>query len=80
MGSSNRNEYASGVFFCPNQQSPQRGSAIPDPVWVELKRLLAFRKLPVTPGTPLKSSSANWSPILLPLEKTFVYFVNLELI
>ena len=38
---------------CTNQQPPQRGGAVPNPVWVELKWLLAFPRVPVTPGTPL---------------------------
>ena len=36
-----------------NQQPPQRGGAVPDPVWVGSKWLLAFPKVPVTSGTPL---------------------------
>ena len=39
--------------FCINQQPPQRGGAVPDPVWVWSKWLLAFLKILVTPGTPL---------------------------
>ena len=38
---------------CTNQQPPQRGGAVPDPVWVRSKWLLAFPRVPVTPGTPL---------------------------
>ena len=38
---------------CTNQQLPQRGGAVPDPVWVGSKWLLAFPRFPVTPGTPL---------------------------
>ena len=38
---------------CTNQHPPQRGSSVPNPVWVELKWLLAFLRVPVTPGTPL---------------------------
>ena len=41
------------MFFCTNQQPPQRGGAVPDPVWVGSKWLLAFPRVPVTPGTPL---------------------------
>ena len=37
---------------CTNQQQPQRGDAVPNPVWVGLKWLLAFPRVPVTPGTP----------------------------
>ena len=37
---------------CTHQQPPQRGGAVPDPVWVGSKRLLAFQRNPVTPGTP----------------------------
>ena len=36
-----------------NQQPPQRGGAVPGPVWVGSKWLLAFPRVPVTPGTPL---------------------------
>ena len=39
---------------CTNQQPPQRGGAIPDPVWVGSKWLLAFPRVPVTPGTLLR--------------------------
>ena len=35
-----------------DQQPPQRGGAVPGPVWVGLKWLLAFPRVPVTPGTP----------------------------
>ena len=38
---------------CTNQQPSQRGDAVPNPVWVGLKWLLAFPKIPVTPSTPL---------------------------
>ena len=38
---------------CTNQQPPQRGGAVPDPVWVGSKWLLAFPKVPVTLCTPL---------------------------
>ena len=38
---------------CTNQQPPQHGGAIPDPVLVGSKWLLAFPRVPVTPGTPL---------------------------
>ena len=41
------------VTFCTNQQPPQRGGAVPDSVWVGSKWLLAFPRVPVTPGTPL---------------------------
>ena len=37
---------------CTNQQPPQRGDAVPGPVWVGSKSLLAFPRVPVTPGTP----------------------------
>ena len=36
-----------------NQQPPQRGGAIPDPVWVGSKWLLDYPRVPDTPGTPL---------------------------
>ena len=38
---------------CTNQQLPQRGGVVPGSVWVGSKWLLAFPKVPVTPGTPL---------------------------
>ena len=41
------------VLTCTNQQPPQRGGAVPDPVWVGSKWLLDFPRVPVTPGTPL---------------------------
>ena len=41
---------------CTNQQPSQRGGAVPNPVWVGLKWLLAFPRVPVTPGTPLTQS------------------------
>ena len=42
-----------GHRLCTNQQPPQRGGAVSDPVWVGSKWLLAFPRVPVTPGTPL---------------------------
>ena len=39
--------------FCTNQQPPQRGGAVPNPVWVGSKWMLAFPRVPLTPGTPL---------------------------
>ena len=41
------------LTFCTNQQPPQRGGAVPDPVWVGSKWLLAFPRVPVTPSTRL---------------------------
>ena len=38
---------------CTNQELPRRGGAVPNPVWGELKWLLAFAMTPVTSGTPL---------------------------
>ena len=38
---------------CTNQQPPQRGGAVPGPVWVGSKWLLVFPRVPVTPDTPL---------------------------
>ena len=38
---------------CTNQQPLQRGGAVPNPVWVGPKWLLALPRVPVTPGTPL---------------------------
>ena len=35
-----------------NQQPPQRGGAVPDPVWVGSKWLLAFPRISATLGTP----------------------------
>ena len=37
---------------CTNQQPPQRGEAVPDPVWVGSKWLLAFPRVTVNPGLP----------------------------
>ena len=36
---------------CTNQRLPQRGGVLPDPIWVGLKWLLAFPRVPDTPGT-----------------------------
>ena len=36
-----------------NQLLPQHRGAVPDPVWIGSKWLLAFPRVPVTPGTPL---------------------------
>ena len=41
------------VETCTNQQPPQRGGAVPDPIWVGSKWLLAFPRVPVTLGTPI---------------------------
>ena len=38
---------------CTNQQPPQLGVAVPNLVWVGLKWLLAFPRVPVITGTPL---------------------------
>ena len=35
-----------------NQQPPERGGAVHNPVWLGLKWLLVFPRVPVTPGTP----------------------------
>ena len=40
-------------MICTNQPPPQRGGAVPDLFWVGSKWLLAFPRVPVTPGTPL---------------------------
>ena len=40
------------ILLCTNQQPPQRGGAVPSPVWVGSKWLLAFPRVPVIPGTP----------------------------
>ena len=42
-----------GQSSCTNQQPPQCGGAVPGPVWVGSKWLLAFPRVPVTSGTPL---------------------------
>ena len=34
-------------------QLPQRGGAVPDPVWVDTKWLLAFPRVPIIMSTPL---------------------------
>ena len=39
--------------ICTNQQLPQFGGAVPGPVWVGSKWMLAFPRVPVTPGTLL---------------------------
>ena len=46
---------------CTNQQPQrmtkyrtQRGGVVPNSVWVGPKRLLAFPRVPVTPGSPLE--------------------------
>ena len=49
-------EIAVPSIFCTNQQPPQRGGVVLDPVWVGSKWLLAFLRVPVTPGTPLHFS------------------------
>ena len=36
-----------------NQQPPQSSGVVRDPVWVGSKWLLAFSRVPVTPGTLL---------------------------
>ena len=41
------------LAYCTNQQPPQRNDEVPGPVWVGSKWLLAFPRVPVTPGTPL---------------------------
>ena len=41
------------LAICINQLPPQRGGAVPGPVWVGSKWLLTFLRVPVTPGTPL---------------------------
>ena len=38
---------------CTNQQPPHCGGAIPDSIWIGSKWLLAFPRVPVTPGTPV---------------------------
>ena len=49
---------------CTNQQPPQRGGAVPNRVWVGLKWLLAFPRVPVTPGTPLTQTIFSpYSPL-----------------
>ena len=45
-------EVEGSMSGCTNQQPPQRGGAVPSPVWVGSKWLLAFPRVPVTPGTP----------------------------
>ena len=40
-------------MYCTNQQPPQRGGAVPGPVWIGSKWLLAFPRVSVTQGTPL---------------------------
>ena len=45
------NKSSDGWDICTNQQPLQRGGAVPNPVWVGSKWLLAFPRVPVTPGT-----------------------------
>ena len=52
VGAKDRIEKDGNFLFRTNQQPPQRGGAVPGPVWVGSKRLLAFPRVPVTPGTP----------------------------
>ena len=47
------------VKSCTNQQPPQRGGVVPNPVWVGSKWLLTFSRVPVTPGTPLENVFVN---------------------
>ena len=54
------NDYNDTSVHCTNQQPPQRGGAVPDPVWVWSKWLLAFPRVPSTMGTPL--TQTNFSP------------------
>ena len=42
-----------------NQQPPQRCGAVPNPVWVGSKWLLAFPRIPVTPSTPLQKKGRH---------------------
>ena len=51
--------------FCTNQEPAQRGGAVPDPVWVGSKWLLAFPRVPVTPGTSLSCLRCNRHSFLL---------------
>ena len=44
------------IYGCTNQQPPQRGGAVPDPVWVGSKWLLDFPRVSVTPDTFLHFS------------------------
>ena len=45
-----------------NKQPPQRGGAVLEPVWVGSKWLLAFSRVPVTPGTPLEPFFCDAAP------------------
>ena len=38
--------------YSADQQPPQHGGAVPDPVWAGSKWLLDFPRVPVSPGTP----------------------------
>ena len=52
--SQRHNTVANGRFeHTTNQQPPQHGGAVPEPVWFGSKWLLAFPRVPVTPRTPL---------------------------
>ena len=48
---------------CTNQQPPQHGGAVPDPVWVGSKWLLNFPRVPVTTGTLLEPFFLLCSPL-----------------
>ena len=50
------------ITCCTNQHPPQRGGAVPDPIWIGSKWLLAFSRVPVTPGTPLELFFRRDSP------------------
>ena len=56
LGESNHPTFTRGKmrrwWACINQQPPQHGGAIPDPVWVGSKWLLAFSAVPVTRVIP----------------------------
>ena len=48
---------------CTEQQQPQRGGAVPDPIWFESKCLLAFPRISVTPGTPHAQTIFFWHAV-----------------
>ena len=57
VGLLSQNKFLMRKFiYCTNQELHQRGGAVPGPVWAGSKWLLAFPRVPVTPGTPFTFS------------------------
>ena len=64
-----------GKTICTNQQPPQRGGAVPDPVWVGSKWLLAFPRVPATPGTPLRVFARRAAHSIYKIGRLFSLFL-----